>query len=159
MKTKSKLKAKKESVKANLAAKKAKIKGRFKSAALVALLSASAALFGGCALERADPAARSNRAIYTLTVTAHGDNSTATAYIADGLMATADGEGAITQPSTLTTEQSPDVTVPGDALTAGIQAVGQVVGKGIDAYSASKSGDCKTGDCADGKCTDGKCSD
>ena len=62
---------------------------------LLAALIVACCLTSGCALERADPAARSNRAIYTITVTAHGDSSTATAYISDGLMATADGEGFI----------------------------------------------------------------
>ena len=128
---------------------------------VLAIVFAAAMLFAGCAMERADPAARSNRATYTISIVAK-DGSTATAYIADGLMATADGEGAVTQPSTLTTEQSPDITVPGDAVSAGIQAVGHVVGKGIDAYAASKqnaTGDCKTGDCKTGNCTDGNCTD
>ena len=106
---------------------------------LVALFAICYCL-AGCALERADPAARSNRATYTISVVAEG-GSTATAYITDGLMATADGEGAITQPATLTTEQSPDVTVPGDAVTAGIQAIGHVTGKAIDAYTAKASGE------------------
>lgn len=128
---------------------------------VLAIVFAVAMLFAGCAMERADPAARSNRATYTISIVAK-DGSTATAYIADGLMATADGEGAVSQPSTLTTEQSPDITVPGDAVSAGIQAVGHVVGKGIDAYAASKqnaTGDCKTGDCKTGNCTDGNCTD
>ena len=171
-------KAKKAAVKAKIAERKAKLKAKF--AALVALLCVG--LLGGCALERADPAARSNRATYTISVVAEG-GSTATAYISDGLMATADGEGAITQPATLTTEQSPDVTVPGDAVTAGIQAIGHVTGKAIDAYAAKASGEkaksqlgsdsvkgasdagacpdgnCEAGDCADGSCTTGACTD
>ena len=79
-------------------------------------------------------------------------------------MATADGEGAITQPSTLTTEQSPDITVPGDAVSAGIQAVGHVAGKIIDAKAgkqssqpASASQACPGGNCAPGACADGSC--
>lgn len=170
-------KAKKAAVKAKIAERKAKLKAKF--AALVALLCVG--LLGGCALERADPAARSNRATYTISVVAEG-GSTATAYISDGLMATADGEGAITQPATLTTEQSPDVTVPGDAVSAGIQAIGHVTGKAIDAYAAKASGEkaksavesggVKSGgvnsptpnsptaaDCADGSCTTGACTD
>ena len=166
-KLKAKMAAKKAAVKGKMAAKKAATKAKFAVAAFVALDIAALVLCDGCALERADPAARSNRAIYTITVTAHGDNSTAYTTIQDGLMATADGEGAITQPSTLTTEQSPDITVPGDAISAGIQAVGHVVGKGIDAYSASKNaeaakcegGNCSEGDCKDGNCTKGSCPD
>lgn len=161
-------KAKKAAVKAKIAERKAKLKAKF--AALVALLCVG--LLGGCALERADPAARSNRATYTISVVAEG-GSTATAYISDGLMATADGEGAITQPATLTTEQSPDVTVPGDAVTAGIQAIGHVTGKAIDAYAAKASGETAksqlgsdsvkgasdAGECPDGNCTTGACTD
>ena len=142
-----------------------------RAAFLVALFTICYCL-AGCALERADPAARSNRATYTISVVAEG-GSTATAYISDGLMATADGEGAITQPATLTTEQSPDVTVPGDAVTAGIQAIGHVTGKAIDAYSAKASGEkaksqlgsdsvkgaSDAGDCPDGNCTTGACTD
>ena len=131
---------------------------------VLVLVLAVGCLLGGCSLERADPAARSNRAVYTITVTAHGDSSTASAYISDGLMATADGEGAITQPSTLTTEQSPDITVPGDAVSAGIQAVGHVAGKIIDAkagkqatQAASASQACPGGNCAPGACADGSC--
>jgi hypothetical protein len=133
---------------------------------VLAIVFAFAMLFAGCAMERADPAARSNRATYTISIVAK-DGSTATAYIADGLMATADGEGAVSQPSTLTTEQSPDITVPGDAVSAGIQAVGHVTGKAIDAYSASKAsqgtGNGGTGNggtaCKDGSCKDGNCTD
>lgn len=116
----------------------------------------------GCAMERADPAARSNRATYTITVNAAG-GSTVTAYVADGLMATADGEGAITQPSTLTTTQSPEITVPGDAVSAGIQAAGHVVGKIVDA-KAAKAADCPSGaspeaGCGNGGCQGGGCID
>ncbi len=146
------------------------IKSMFESGVLhvlvLGLALAAIFLLGGCALERADPAARSNRAVYTITVTAHGDSSTASAYISDGLMATADGEGAITQPSTLTTEQSPDITVPGDAVSAGIQAVGHVAGKIIDAKAGTASQTsqasqasqvCPGGNCAPGVCADGSC--
>ena len=125
---------------------------------VLAVLFAAAMLFAGCAMERADPAARSNRATYTISIVAK-DGSTATAYIADGLMATADGEGAVSQPSTLTTEQSPDITVPGDAVSAGIQAIGHVTGKAIDAYSASKAKQAGGTACTDGSCTDGNCTD
>ena len=140
-----------------------------RAAFLVALFTICYCL-AGCALARADPAARSNRATYTISVVAEG-GSTATAYISDGLMATADGEGAITQPATLTTEQSPDVTVPGDAVTAGIQAIGHVTGKAIDAYAAKQGtgngergtactdGNCTTGACTDGNCEAGACAD
>ena len=130
---------------------------------VLGLVLAVGCLLGGCSLERADPAARSNRATYTISVIAR-EGSTATAYITDGLMATADGEGAITQPSTLTTEQSPDITVPGDAVSAGIQAVGHVAGKIIDAKAgkqasqpASASQACPDGNCAPGVCADGSC--
>ena len=117
---------------------KAEMKITVMRAALFVALLIVAGLIAGCALERADPAARSNRATYTISVVAEG-GSTATAYISDGLMATADGEGAITQPARQSAEQSPEVTVPGDAVTAGIQAVGHVVGKGIDAVAASQA--------------------
>ena len=130
---------------------------------LLVLLLAACCIVGGCSLERADPAARSNRATYTISVVAHA-GSTAYATICDGLMATADGEGAITQPSTLTTEQSPDITVPGDAVSAGIQAVGHVAGKIIDAkagkqatQAAQASQACPGGNCAPGACADGSC--
>ena len=131
---------------------------------LLAALLVACCVAGGCSLERADPAARSNRATYTISVVAH-EGSNVNAYVADGLMATADGEGAITQPSTLTTEQSPDITVPGDAVSAGIQAVGHVAGKAIDAHAAAKAGNGGTGngdqgtvadphaaDCPNGNC-------
>ena len=143
------------------------IKSMFESGVLhilvLGLVLAASFLLGGCSLERADPAARSNRATYTISVVAR-EGSTATAYITDGLMATADGEGAITQPSTLTTEQSPDITVPGDAVSAGIQAVGHVAGKIIDAKAgkqatqpATADAACPGGNCAPGACTDGSC--
>ena len=143
----------KEAMEKRLKAKKEKVLAKLKGSRpgdaiieLVAMLAAAAfvlAVMGlcccGCALERSDPAARSNRATITLSVIAHGDNSMATGYITDGLLATADGEGAITQPSTQTAEQSPDLTVPGDALSAGITAAAHIGGKAIDAYSASKA--------------------
>lgn len=143
------------------------IKSMFESGVLhilvLGLVLAASFLLGGCSLERADPAARSNRATYTISVVAH-EGSTAYATISDGLMATADGEGAIKQPSTLTTEQSPDITVPGDAVSAGIQAVGHVAGKIIDAkagkqatQAASASQACPGGNCAPGACADGSC--
>lgn len=143
------------------------IKSMFESGVLhilvLGLVLAASFLLGGCAGERADPAARSNRATYTISVVAR-EGSTATAYITDGLMATADGEGAITQPSTLTTEQSPDITVPGDAVSAGIQVAGKLAGKLIDAkagkqtpQAAQASQACPGGNCAPGACTDGSC--
>ena len=142
------------------------IKSMFESGVLhilvLGLVLAASFLLGGCALERADPAARSNRATYTISVVAR-EGSTAYATISDGLMATADGEGAITQPSTLTTEQSPDITVPGDAVSAGIQAVGHVAGKIIDAKAgkasqpATADAACPDGNCAPGACADGSC--
>lgn len=143
------------------------IKSMFESGVLhilvLGLVLAASFLLGGCALERADPAARSNRATYTISVVAR-EGSTAYATISDGLMATADGEGAITQPSTLTTEQSPDITVPGDAVSAGIQAVGHVAGKIIDAKAGKQSSQpasadaaCPGGNCAPGACADGSC--
>jgi len=147
---KEKLKARRDALRQKLAAKKAAIKGKakrmkklFESACesgvlhllVMAAVLTAAYLLSGCAMERADPDARSNRATYTISVVAR-EGSSATAYIQDGLMATADGEGAITQPSTLTTEQSPDITVPGDALTAGIQTVGSLAGRAIDAHAA-----------------------
>ena len=123
-------KAKKSAVKAKIAERKAKLKAKF--AALVALLCVG--LMGGCALERADPAARSNRATYTIGVGAEG-GSTATAYISDGLMATADGEGAITQPATLTTGRDGSRRRghgrhPGDRARHG-QGHRRVLGEGI----------------------------
>ena len=145
------------------------IKSMFESGVLhilvLGLVLAASFLLGGCSLERADPAARSNRATYTISVVAR-EGSTATAYITDGLMATADGEGAITQPSTLTTEQSPDITVPGDAVSAGIQAVGHVAGKIIDAKAAKAdaaapaakaTAACPDGNCSEPACPDGNC--
>lgn len=158
---KTSLKAKKAAVKTRLANRKATIKGKLKGAAVIAMLLALC----GCALERADPAARSNRTTYgAISVVVSGANSYCTLTIGDGTIASADGEGSITQPSTQTTEQSPDVTVPGDVVSAGIQAVGHVAGKAIDAYSAKKAAegkDCK--DCAAGKdcknCTTGECTD
>jgi len=140
------------------------IKSMFESGVLhilvLGLVLAASFLLGGCALERADPAARSNRATYTISVVAR-EGSTATAYITDGLMATADGEGAITQPSTLTTEQSPDITVPGDAVSAGIQAVGHVAGKIIDAKAGKQATQaaaaCPDGNCSEPACPDGSC--
>lgn len=136
------------------------------------VLSVLLVLLAGCALERADPAARSNRTTYgAISLVASGDHSTVTLTIGDGTIASADGEGAITQPATLTTEQSPDVTVPGDAVSAGIQAIGHVAGKAIDAYAtkASKAeapsggeplqgeADCANGDCDVGACPGGDC--
>lgn len=141
----------KEAMEKRLKAKKEKVLAKLKGArpgdAIIELVAVVGVALGlavmglccGCAWERSDPAARSNRATFTLSVIAHGDNSTATGYITDGLLATADGEGTITQPSTLTTEQSPDLTMPADALSAGITAAAHIGGKAIDAYSASKA--------------------
>ena len=122
---------------------------------LMALAIVVALIGGGCALERSDPAARSNRATYTLTVNA-SEGSTVTAYVTDGLLATADGEGAITQPSTQTTTQSPEFA-GADPISAGIAAVSNLGGKAIDAYAAKGAGDdaktaaggCEGGDCGD----------
>ena len=136
---------------------------------LLAALALACALGGGCSFERADPAARSNRATYTITVS-RCDNSTVTAYVRDGLMATADGEGAITQPSTQTTRQDPEFA-GADPVTAGINAAAHLGGKAIDAYAGKSSdaksakgdgsgGECGTGECSDGACcTGGECSD
>ena len=136
------------------------------------VLSVLLVLLAGCALERADPAARSNRTTYgAISLVASGDGSSCSLTIGDGTIASADGEGAITQPATLTTEQSPDVTVPGDAVSAGIQAIGHVTGKAIDAYAAKASkaeapsggeplqgeADCANGDCEVDACPGGDC--
>ena len=126
---------------------------------LLAALALACALGGGCSLERADPAARSNRATYTITVS-RCDNSTVTAYVTDGLMATADGEGAITQPSTQTTRQDPEFA-GADPVTAGINAAAHLGGKAIDAYAGAKGdgsgGECSGGECSGGECADGSC--
>lgn len=111
--------------------------------ALALFAGALDVLVAGCSFDRADPAARSNRAMYTITVNAHGDNSTAMAYIRDGLMATADGEGTVSQPTSMTTEQSPDLTMPGDVASAVVSGVAHLGGKAIDAYAAKKGA--KTG--------------
>lgn len=128
---------------------------------VAAALSIALFFCGGCALERADPAARSNRAIYTITVTAHGDSSTASAYITDGLMATADGEGAITQPTTQTTTQNPEFSGGLDPVTAGINAVAGVAREGIKAYATGKKDagckDCEPGAGASDGCEGGAC--
>lgn len=123
---------------------------------------AAALLATGCALERADPAARSNRTTYgAISLVASGDGATVSLTIGDGTIASADGEGAITQPSTLTTEQSPDVTVPGDAVSAIASGVAHLGGKAIDAYTASaqNSKDCADGVCSEGACSEGVCSE
>ncbi len=130
--------------------------------ATIAAALALAICGGGCALERADPAARSNRATYTITVS-RCDNSTVTAYVTDGIMATADGEGAITQPSTQTTRQDPEFA-GADPVTAGINAADHLGGKAIDAYAGKSSdaksgGECSGGECSGGECADGSCSD
>ena len=112
------------------------------------------ALVAGCA-EVADPAARSNRATYTITCTASGDGAQCSAYITDGLMATADGEGAITQPSTQTQKPSTEISGGMDPIAAGIGAATKLGVAAINA--ASGGGDCKGGDCGEGDCKGGDC--
>lgn len=138
----------------------------------ILVLAAAAALAGCGSLDRADPSARSARTTYgAITVTAT-DNSTCTVTLGDGALAAADGDGGISQPSTMTTTQNPSLTMPGDLVTAGISGITSLVGKGIDAYAARGTSAAKTStvtaecpdgnctiECANGECQDGGCTD
>jgi len=126
-------------------------------------------VLAGCALDRADPAARSARATYgPITITVY-DNSKVSFKIGDGALAAADGNGEISQPTTMTTTQSPQFTTPAglDPVTAGIQAISYIAGKSIDAYAwkqsgkpSTQQGGCAGGDCEDSpSCPDGSCGD
>ena len=92
----------------------------------------------GCALERADPAAKSARATYgAVSIVVSGDNSTATISLGDGAFTAADGDGDVKQDSTLTTRQDADMSGPvaaANPITAGINAVANVATAGINAY-------------------------
>lgn len=134
----------------------------------------------GCAFDRADPAARSAKSTYgDISIVVSGNNSTANLTIGDGAMAAADGNGGISQPTTMTTTQSPQFSTPAglDPISAGIQAVSYLAGKGIDAYTATHGGGssnttsttqgCEGGNCSPetacpdgncGTCSDGSCS-
>ena len=124
----------------------------------VMMMLAVAVIAGGCA-EVADPAARSNRATITVTVSVNGDNSTGTGYVSDGLLASADGAGD--QKADAKQTQNPEISGAGmDPVSAGIAAAGKVAVAGINAYSKSSGKDCTN--CSDGSCSDcksGGCSD
>ena len=127
--------------------------------ALFALIGAigTLAFLAGCA-EVADPAARSNRATYTITLSVGGDGSTGTAYITDGLMATADGEGAITSDAKQTQKPSTEITGGLDPIAAGIGAAAKLGVAAINAASGGKA--CASGDCGEcGSCKGGSCSE
>ena len=140
---------------------------------------AVAALLSGCgSIDRADPSARSARATYgaiTITVT---DSSTCNFTLGDGALAAADGNGGISQPSTMTTTVSPQFTTPAgfDPVSMGINGIVTLAGNGIDLYGVklqadaakqnqqqNQNGACPDGNCGDcsdgscGPCADGKC--
>ena len=152
--------------------------------ALVAIAVAAS----GCALERADPSARSSRTTYgPITVVASGEGAKASLIMGDGATTAADGEGTISQPSTQTTTQNPDLSGAAGGLSpigAGIAAATQLGGKIVDATKEVKiakentkvkkaeaekakaeaqnncpDGNCTTGDCPDGNCTYDGCPD
>ena len=140
---------------------------------IFALSLLAASCLGGCALERADPAARSARASYgAISLVASGDHSTCTLNIGDGASTLADGEGAIHNPSSFTTTQSPEFSGSADPVTAGITAIGRVATAGINAYAAksgaktavadtaakSAAADSVPGDTSPGSCTGDDCS-
>ena len=113
---------------------------------LLLCLAAGALLTGllsGCAMERADPAARSARATYgAITLVASGAGAKASLTIGDGAFTAADGEGNVTQPSTQTATQNPDLSGAAGGLSpigAGIAAATQIGGKLIDATKEVKA--------------------
>lgn len=129
---------------------------------------AALAALTGCAFDRADPSARSARTTYgAITVTVSG-GSNCTVTLGDGAMAAADGDGTVSQPTTMTTSQSPTFQTPAglDPVSVGINAIATIASKGIDAYTATKvsksnaaagKDDCPGGNCSE--CTDGSCQD
>lgn len=124
---------------------------------VVLLVGAIALLFGGCALDRADPAARSARATYgAISVVVSGDGSTCNLTIGDGALAAADGDGTVSQPTTQVTTQSPQITAPGDWISAGIGGLVNLIGKGIDAMGRGSSAAKAPAAGADG-CTGADC--
>lgn len=143
------------------AEKKAKVKAkRTKCGVLAALLAAAA--MAGCQspIERSDPASKSARTTYgAISIVCSGDSSYCTFTLGDGAFTAADGEGATTTTASNDAAAKATAQVPGSAVAAGINAAATVIGKGIDAYAATKSQDCNGGDCADGSCADGSCAD
>ena len=120
------------------------------------------AVFCGCALDRADPAARSARATYgAISIVCSGENSKCTLTIGDGALAAADGNGEVSQPTTMTTTQSPSFALPAgcDPITAGINAISYIAGEGIKAYAGKKNTASQTNGQATNTetCPDGNC--
>jgi hypothetical protein len=135
----------------------------------------------GCAfdLPTADPAARSARAAYgDLTINA-SEGSTVNITLGDGALAAADGDGEVSQPTTMTTTQSPSFSMqfPAgmDPLSAGINGIVSLTSKGMDVYAAKAAREaaivnaagaagaakpeCTGSSCSDKPCTGSACSD
>ena len=122
----------------------------------VIILTAIVTLAGCGTFERADPSARSAKADYVFGNIQLDNGSSLTINLGDGAMAAADGEGAITQPTTTTTSVPTTFQTPAaiDPVTAGIQAVTSLASKGIDVYAArqQQAASAKPQDCTDGQC-------
>ena len=134
------------------------------------ILVVALAALGGCGtLERDDPSARSARSSYTFGNIQADNGSTVTITLGDGALAAADGDGAITQPSTTTTSVPTMFQTPAalDPVSMGISAIATLAGKGIDAYAAKQQAtaamakpDCSGGSCAEpNQCSGGACSE
>ena len=113
---------------------------------LLLCLAAGALLTGllsGCAMERADPAARSARATYgAITLVASGAGAKASLTIGDGAFTGGEAYEALNNASTQTTTQNPDLSGAAGGLSpigAGIAAATQIGGKLIDATKEVKA--------------------
>ena len=124
----------------------------------ILILAALAALDGCGTFERADPSARSARASYTFGNIQADHGSTVNVTIGDGAMAAADGDGAVSQPTTTTTSVPTTFQTPAalDPVSMGISAIATLAGKGIDAYTATQQATAAT---AKPECTGGSCSE
>jgi hypothetical protein len=111
---------------------------------VIGAIAFAVSLLTGCALERAEPAAKSARTTYgAISIVVSGDNSYCTYTMGDGAMTAADGDGATAQTTKQASTQNPEFSGATDPVSAGIQTVGKVAVAGIDAYTAthSKSGE------------------
>lgn len=155
-----KARAKVQRKRAKLAAKRQKAKDKIKSKRgtemkKLIVIAAAAALSGCGTLERVDPAARSARASYTFGNIQADNGSTVKITLGDGAMAAADGDGAVSQPTTTTTSVPTTWQTGGlDPVTCGISAIANLASKGIDAYAANPKAAAtpKVADCPDGGC-------
>lgn len=134
---------------------------------MLVVVAALIAVAGCGTFERADPSARSARSSYTFGNIQADNGSTVKITLGDGAMAAADGDGAVSQPTTTTTSVPTSFQTGGlDPVSLGISAIANLAGKGIDAYAArqkaqaANDANCPNGNCSEAAdCPNGNCSE